>query len=92
MKLNSIYNGVVKAFSPEWIWRGILTLTLLANLYLQQRFVLREEYKNDKDSLSRTISGLNDTISNLNLNLALLKQSSSTLSDHEARLRILEHR
>jgi hypothetical protein len=78
--------------SPEWLWRYAVAGALVANLYLQSRYVSREEYVNDKRELSQSLTHLNITISSLNISLELLKQSAGQLGDHEARLRFLERR
>jgi regulatory protein YycI of two-component signal transduction system YycFG len=78
--------------SPEWIWRYLVALFLIANVYLQSRYVTREEYSADKKELSNSLLALNMTITSLKIPLELLKQSAGQLGDHETRIRILERR
>jgi hypothetical protein len=78
--------------TPEWIWRYLVAFALVANLYLQSRYVTRDEYVSDKKELSQALTALNTTMVGNNTALELLKQSSLQLGDHEARLRLLERK
>ena len=74
----------------------LLFLLLSANLWLSQSYVTRNEYRADKDGLAASVARMNELITGLEKQLAVMVASSSdkrvteTLADHEARIRDLE--
>lgn len=88
-------NWIMKFAGENW-WRILLFLLLTANLWLSQSYVTRAEYKADKDGLASSVARMNELITGLEKQLAVMVASSSdkrvaeTLADHEARLREVE--
>lgn len=84
--------------TPEWGWRALMFLGLVANTLLTQNYVTRVEYKEDTKKLEETFKGVNKSLDKVNIgfadvhtSLAVLTRDISVLTDHEARIRSLEH-
>ena len=78
--------------SPDWIWRGALTILLVANLWLQRTFLPREEYSSDRREFILTLEKLRTEMGELSLGVKLFEANRSMILDHEQRMRILEQR
>lgn len=76
--------------SAEWIWRFVILLGVIINLWLQQNYVPRAEYYEDRSKLAIVMTAQTASLTALNVSLELLKAGSGQLGDHEARLRALE--
>lgn len=77
-------------FSPEWIFRYLTLGMLVANLYLQNHYIGKEEYSSDKQEWTRSMTKLSDAVADLKFSLASHAEQRSILSDHENRIRLLE--
>lgn len=76
----------------EWIFRTVLLLAMMANLYLSSTFVKRTEF--EKSMYENQISHLSiqNSITDISTNLKLITATVVKLDDHESRIRVVEQR
>lgn len=77
-------------FSPEWIFRFCAIALLVANLYLNNHFIGKEEYAADKHEWTKSMTKLGDAVSDLKFALAQNVEQRAIINDHESRIRALE--
>lgn len=88
-------NWLVTLARENW-WRVLLFILLTANLWLSQKYVTRNEYKDDKNSLAASVDKLSVLVVELKTQMAVRDAQNNDkiffqqLADHEARLRELE--
>lgn len=76
----------------EWIFRAILLVTVLANLWLTRNFVTRPEFESLSLSNTKEHLVIQTTISDISTTMKLMARNETKLDDHESRIRLLENR
>ena len=96
--------NVVASFfkSPDWIWRGLLTLMIAGQYWVQINFLPRAEfikekegavqnYQEDKRTWWRKLDEITHTLNGMNAAITTATANGETIKDHEQRLRALEY-
>jgi len=76
----------------EWIFRAVILAAIIANIWLTQSFVTRNEFDRvSRENLSAHLV-IQTSIADIAMSMKLLAANVVKLDDHEMRLRVVEMR